>query len=104
MINSIAVIVLVYCLKGICTINMILSEKMHFPINILPLGFILEKIHHKQRGIFVGSLFLLFRLKLPPPNTTAGPLCKEEENEPKEEEKGALGGGKVSLRTEEQEK
>ena len=60
--------------------------------------YFLEKFHHKQRGLknvnFVsahfssslGSLFLLFRLILPPPNTTAGRLCKEEENEPEEEE------------------
>ena len=94
MINSIAVIVLVYCLKGICTINMILSEKMHFPINILPLGFILEKIHHMQRGILSAPFSSSFgsNYLLPTQQLVAYTYqCKEEEI-------WAWGGGKVSQR------
>ena len=79
--------------------NMIWSEKMHFTMHILPLGFIFENFHHKQRGLenvnflsahfssSFGSHFLLFWLKLPPPNTAAGRLHISVQ-----------GGGNVSLR------
>ena len=68
-------------------------------MHILPLGFILKTFHHKQRGLenvkflsahfssSFGSHFLLFWLKLPPPNTAAGRLHIT-----------VKGGGNVSLR------
>ena len=99
-------------LKGICTMNMIWSEKMHFTMHILPLGFIFEKFSSLAKRpwkchFFVRSLFLLLWLTFPPllaqitsSQHSSWPLThissRRRKCEPEEEEIWGQGGGNMS--------